>query len=163
MPPPLVRSWDRWRWRPMHPDGPNPIRAPVRAAPPSAPDRRTDRWTDRRPCQFRVLPPRLYDCPRCPVVAAAVLLYWRVEFSNVLMLTPTVDALTQCSSSVYLFFSCHTVLLPISFSPCVSQPSRPGASSRNDILRSRCKHSGDCRDRLPPRPPTPNPQKSLVR
>jgi hypothetical protein len=91
-------------WRPMHPDGPNPIRAyavtrigyrrfarlrhPPRTGGPTVGPRR-------RPCQFRLpcpnvrvlTTPRL--CPRCPVVAAAVLLYWRVEFSNV-MLTPNV-------------------------------------------------------------------------
>jgi len=70
--------------------------SPVRAAPPSAPDRRTDRgWSLDRPNKTVSVPCPYSSpiCPRCPVVAAAVLLYWRVEFSNV-MLTPTVDALT---------------------------------------------------------------------
>jgi len=109
--PPLVRSWDRWRWRPMHPDVPNPIRAYAvtrigyrRFARPRHPPRTggpTVGPTEDRVSSVSFL--LAYDCPRCPVVAAVVLLYWRVEFSNV-MLTPTVDALTQCLSVFFMSY-----------------------------------------------------------
>lgn len=90
---PVALAADASRWAESDPRVcRNPYRlSPVRAAPPSAPDRRTpDRPLDRPKTVSVPCPSSLPVCPRCPVVAAAVLLYWRVEFSNV-MLTPTVD------------------------------------------------------------------------